>query len=63
MPAEQQIAAPAQLARIEFVSPWRAALPASVLPRALLRVAEAWREGMALYVRAGVPLGRHGWFG
>lgn len=63
MSAEQEVAASAQLTRIEFVSPWRAPLPASLARSWLQRLADAWREGMALYVRAGMYRGRGGWFG
>jgi hypothetical protein len=64
MSAEQEIAAPAQLARIEFVSPWPAPMPAGLARRWLTSLAEAWREGMALYVRAGGRYsGRGGWLG
>jgi hypothetical protein len=62
MSAEQEIAAPAQLARFEFVSPWRTPLPASATRRWSKALAEAWREGMALYVRAGLQRGHWGWF-
>lgn len=67
MPTEQQIAAPAQLARIEFVSPWRTTSPASAARaragRWLALLADAWREGMELYVRAGMFRSHGGWFG
>jgi hypothetical protein len=62
MSVEQEIAAPALLARIEAVSPWQPALPSSRARRRLAALAAAWREGMALYVRAAVVRGhRGGW--
>ena len=62
MSVEQEIAAPALLARIETVSPWQAPLRARRLPRWLASLADAWREGMALYVRAGMHRGHWGGF-
>lgn len=61
MPAEHEIAASAQLTRIEFVSPWPAPLRVSRVRKWLGRIADAWREGMALYVRACLYRGG-GWF-
>jgi len=52
MSVEQEIAAPALLARIEAVSPWQSPLPTSRLRRWVAVLADAWREGMELYVRA-----------
>jgi hypothetical protein len=60
MSVEQEIAAPALLARIEAVSPWQATLPTSRPRRWLTALAAAWREGMALYVRAAMARGRWG---
>jgi hypothetical protein len=61
MSAEHEIAAPGRLARLATVSPWRTASPTGVAWRWLAELAEAWREGMALYVRAGMHRGRWGW--
>lgn len=63
MSAEQEFAAPAQLARIEFVSPWRPPLRASFARRCLTALGVAWREGMEFYVRAGMHRGHSGWLG
>jgi len=62
MSAQQQIAAPAPLARLEVVSPWRSAAQGSRERRWLAGLAEAWREGMALYIRAGAHRGHWGGF-
>jgi hypothetical protein len=63
MSVEQEIAAPALLARIEAVSPWQAPSRESRLRHGLAVLAEAWREGVALYVRAAMYRGHGGWFG
>jgi hypothetical protein len=62
MSVEQEIAAPALLARIEAVSPWQATLPTSRLGRWVSVLADAWREGMELYVRASILRGPWGGF-
>ena len=60
MSVEQEIAAPALLARIEAVSPWRPALTTSRAHRWLAALAVAWREGMQLYMRAAMARGDWG---
>ena len=62
MSAEQEIAAPAPLVRLEAVSPWQPALPASRIRRGLAVLAVAWREGMEIYVRAAMARGRWDWW-
>lgn len=62
MSVEQEIAAPALLARIEAVSPWQAPLSASRRRRWLAVLADAWREGMELYLRTGTRRGHWGGF-
>jgi hypothetical protein len=62
MSVEQEIAAPALLARIEAVSPWQAPSPSSRLRQWAGVLADAWREGMELYVRASMQRGYWGWF-
>jgi hypothetical protein len=62
MPAENEIAATAELAPrgvvSPWVSPWQAPLRASVARRWQAWLAGAWREGMALYVRAAMARGQ-----
>ena len=60
MSAEHEIAAPVLLAR-ETPSPWQS-LRTSRARRWLNSLIGAWREGMALYVRAGIYRGPRGWF-
>jgi hypothetical protein len=62
MQAEQEIAAPAPLARIEFVSPWQMPLSGSFARRWLTALADAWREGLELYRRAAAVRGHTGWW-
>ena len=63
MTADHEIAAPARLARRETVSPWLTPLPTGIARGWLAGLAAAWRESMALYVRAGMPTRHGGWFG
>ena len=63
MTADNQIAASASPVRREAVSPWLTPLPTGVARGWLAGLAAAWRESMALYVRAGMPPRHWGWFG
>jgi hypothetical protein len=62
MSAENEVAAPAKLAPFEFVSPWQTPLRTGRARRWLAWMANAWREGIRLYVRAMMVRGHgQGW--
>ncbi|HWF78421.1 MAG TPA: hypothetical protein VN694_14745 [Caulobacteraceae bacterium] len=62
MSAENDVAAPAELASFEFVSPWPTSLRTGLARRWLSWLADAWRESLQLYVRAMMVRGHwQGW--
>lgn len=62
MSVEHEIAAPVLLARIAAVSSWQAPLHGNDPPRWLAALVGLWREGMALYIRAGMHRAHWGAF-
>ncbi len=62
MSAENEFAASVELTRLAFVSPWQAPLRTGRARRWLTALADAWREGMELYVRAAMLRGHSQWW-
>jgi len=60
MPTDHEMAAPAELARIEVVSPWLTATARRAPRRWLAHLVAIWREAMELYGRATM-YGRTSW--